>query len=199
MLRPYSNRRAPRARCALDGWAGEGWTLLERHALAVASPPEVALSAALALRLSDLPAVRALFTLRRLGHAPDQALRDFFSAAPFAMLADEPGREWVFGVQRPAAARHGPAAFAGALAAAEFAAVGNFRAEPRDGGALLWTETWVRTRGRRAGLAFGAYWLAIGPFSAWIRRMILRAARARAERVDGASPGPARPGARPER
>lgn len=205
MLRPYSNRRVPRARCALDGWTGEGWTLLERHALEVAAPPERALSAALALHLSDVPAVRALFALRRLRHAPEQALRDFFSAAPFAALAEEPGREWVFGVLRPApgpgAVEDGAAsaaAFSRALGTARFAAIGNFRAEPRDGGAVLWTETWARTRGRRAGAAFGAYWLAVGPWSAWIRRMILRAARARAERQAGADPGPVRPGALPD-
>lgn len=202
VLRPYSNRRDPRARCALDDWTGAGWTLLERHALPVDAPPERALSAALALRLSDVPAVRALFALRRLRHGPDQPLRDFFSAPPFAALADEPGREWVFGVMRPApgpdeaaGGAAGAAAFARALGAARFAAIGNFRAEPRDGGALLWTETWVRTRGVRAGATFAAYWLAIGPWSAWIRRVILRAARARAEQEAGASPGPARPGA----
>mgnify|MGYP003391044691 CR=1 FL=1 len=60
------------------------------------------------------------------------------------------------------------------------AAVGNFRVEPGGSGARLWTETWAQVSGPRARIAFGAYWLAVGPFSAWIRRMFLRAARARA-------------------
>jgi hypothetical protein len=60
------------------------------------------------------------------------------------------------------------------------AAVGNFRVEPGVGGVHLWTETWVHAPGARQVLPFGAYWLAVGPFSAWIRRLLLRAARRRA-------------------
>ncbi len=57
------------------------------------------------------------------------------------------------------------------------AAVGNFRVEPDRAGARLWTETWALLSGPGARIAFGAYWLAIGPL----------------QRVDpaDASPGPA--------
>jgi hypothetical protein len=189
MLRPYSSARPARLRCAADDWTAEGWTLLERHDLPVHAPPWTALAALANLRLRDLPAVRALFALRGLRHSAEMTLHDFFSTAPFVMLAEEPSREIVFGVLR---ARPGSgtgsarptasaSAFRHALGTAPFAAIGTFRADPHDRGSLLWTETWVRTRGARARVAFGAYWLAIGPWSAWIRRMFLRAARAQAE------------------
>lgn len=197
MPRPWSSPRRSRPRCALDAWVGPGWTLLEHHALDVAAPPATALESLAALRIRELPAVRALFALRRLRHSGHQTLREFFSTPPFVLLDDDPGRELVFGVLRPARgpedgehAGDAPAdAFARALRAAPFAAIGTFRAEPRADGSTLWTETWARTRGRRAAVAFGIYWLVIGPWSAWIRRMFLRAARRHAERPDAKAEG----------
>jgi len=190
MLSPYS--RAPaRPPCAVDGWTGEGWRLLERHALAVRAAPADALAALLALRLRDVPLVRALFWLRRLRSSPDAPLRSFFSTPPFAVLTEEPGREVVFGVLLPGtdAADRDPApaadGFREALRTAPFAAIGTFNADARRDGTLLWTETWGRTRGARARLLFGAYWLAVGPFSAWTRRIFLRAAKEHAEAEAG--------------
>lgn len=192
MLYPYARRVPPRPPCALDGWIGPGWRLLERHAIDVEAPPPAAVAALAGLRIRELPAVRALFALRGLGARPDATLREFFSTAPFVLL-DEGGAELVGGVLLPA--REGeararvprsPAEFERALARAPFAAVATFRAETRAGGAHLWTETWVRTRGPAAAATFAAYWLAVGPFSAWIRRMFLREARRRAE---GGRPG----------
>jgi hypothetical protein len=209
MLRPYSRSRPSRARCLADDWAGAGWILLEHHDIEVAAPPHAALAAVAGLRLRELPAVRALFWLRRLRHSGDATLRDFFTTAPFVRLAEEPGRELVSGVLYPRSdvgASGAPAsahAFRRALRAAPLAAIATFRAEPRGQGSLLWTETWVRTRGARARVAFGAYWLVIGPWSAWIRRMFLRAGRASAERAGGprrevtsARPGTRSPGSR---
>lgn len=191
MLRPYSRTRSARPRCAADDWTGPGWVLLERHELTVAAPPATALAALAALRIRELPAVRVLFAIRRLPYSADMTLRDFFSTSPFVLLADDPRRELVSGVLLPGAglegAERGPPAsadaFGRALPEAPFAAVATFGAEPRARGSLLWTETWARTRGARARIAFGAYWLAIGPWSAWIRRMFLRAAQAHAERA----------------
>jgi hypothetical protein len=182
MLRPYSRVRSVRPPCALDRWTGEGWTLLERHEVRVAAgvAAEAVLPALSEVRLRELPAVRALFRLRRVPFAAEMTVRQFFSTAPFVLLEDEPGREWVAGAvwarQAPA-----PAEWHRAAAQARMAAVVNFRAEPGAAGVTLWTETWVRTHGRVVRVGFGAYWLAIGPWSAWIRRMILRAARRRAE------------------
>ncbi len=191
MLRPYSSTLSPRERCALDRWVGDGWTALERHEVHVRAAPAAALGALAALTIRELPWVRALFVLRRLPFEPGMTLREFFSTSPFVMLDEAPGRELVGGVLLPAREPPGrggvrrvpstPAEMRIALSRAPVAAVATFRCEPEDGGARLWTETWVRTRGAAATALFGAYWLAIGPWSAWIRRMILRAARRRAE------------------
>jgi hypothetical protein len=112
----------------------------------------------------------------------------FFSAPPFVLLDEVRGRELVAGVLRPpraegtgrAAVPGSPAEFAAALERARFAAIATFRADPTVGGATLGTETWVRTRGALPSIAFLAYWLAIAPFSAWIRRVLLGEARRRA-------------------
>ncbi len=185
MLHPYFRKAPERERCGLDRWLGPGWRLLERHELAVAAPRDAALAAVMGLRVRDLPVVRALLTLRGMRSSPGTTLREFFSTEPFVALEEEPGRELVAGVlvpaRDPATGRRRrpdtPAGFRDACAAAPAAAIANFRADPAGSGSRLWTETWVRTRGPLASAAFGAYWLAIGPWSAWIRRMFLRAAR----------------------
>jgi hypothetical protein len=150
----------------------------------VAAAPAAALDALAGVRLRELTAVRVLFALRGLRFAPEQTLLAFFSTSPFVLLEEEAGAELVAGILLPPRGRRppqSPAAFRETLASARVAAVATFRAERSASGARLWTETWVRTRGRAAAAAFAAYWLAIGPWSAWIRRMFLRAARARAE------------------
>jgi hypothetical protein len=129
-----------------------------------AAEPVRAFEAALSVPLSDLPLVRALFGLRGIPFRPSMTIRAFFSTPPFALLEEERGRELVFGISRGG-----------------MTAVGNFRADPAPCGAVLSTETWVETRGRRARAVFALYWLAIGRFSAWIRRMMLAAAARRAE------------------
>jgi hypothetical protein len=54
----------------------------------------------------------------------------------------------------------------------------DLRAEPIPGGSRLRTETRVQTTNERARRRFRVYWLAIGPFSALIRRRWLRAIQA---------------------
>ncbi len=189
MLYPYTRTAAPRPASGIDAWTGPGWRLVERHELQVEAPPEAALQALASTPLRELPAVTALFALRGLRFDREATLREFFSTRPFMLLAEEPGRELVFGVLSPAAEPDGsrrwpatPAEFVHAAVRAPLGAVVNFRAEPAAGGTRLWTETSVRTSGTAAGLRFAAYWLAIGPWSAWMRRLFLRVARARAER-----------------
>jgi len=188
VLYPYGRHAPPRPAGAIDTWLGPGWRLLERHQLLVSAPPPAAVEALAGTRLRDLSAVAALFRLRGLRFSPEMSLRAFFSAPPFLLLEEETGRELVFGVQLPPASRKGrrqlpgtPAEFRAALPQAPLAAIGTFRAEPSGAGALLWTETWARTSGAGPRLLFGAYWLAIGPWSAWTRRLILRAARDRCQ------------------
>jgi len=190
VLYPYARLAPPRSESAIDAWLGPGWRFLERHEILVSAPPPAAVEALTGMRLRDLPAVAALFRLRGLRFSGEMSLRAFFSAPPFLLLAEEAGREMVFGVQLPSASREGrrqppatPAEFRAALPQAPLAAIGTFRAEPSAAGTRLWTETWARTSGAGPRLLFGAYWLAIGPWSAWIRRLILRAARDRAQRA----------------
>src|SRR5512137_913835 len=187
MLHPYARRVPPRPACGIDRWTGPGWRLLERHELPVPATPEEALAALAGAPLADLPVVTALFALRGLPSRREATLRELFCTRPFLLLSEEPGRELVFGVLRPAAepdgARRLPRTageFVEAAKRAPLGAVVNFRADPAPGGSLLWTETFAGTHGAGAGLWFAAYWLAVGPWSAWIRRMFLRVARDRA-------------------
>ncbi len=195
MLFPYRRTFPSRGRWAVDRWTSRGWRVLERHEVRVAAPPDEALRALAGLRLFELPAVRALFALRRLPCDPLTSLLEFFSTQPFVLLDEVPGKDLVAGILVPARGEGGtrrqPATreeFERALGGAPVAAIAAFRADPADGGARLSTETLVRVRGRWTRAGFGAYWLAIGPFSAWIRRMFLSAARARAEAA-AAHPG----------
>jgi hypothetical protein len=191
VLHPYARRFPPRAPCAIDRWTGPGWRLLERHTIETVAPPGAALEALAALRLREMPAVRALFALRGLGARPETTLREFFSTSPFVLIEEAAGTELVGGVLLPRreeglGARRlprSPEEFRRSLAEAPFAAIATFRADAAAHGTALWTETWVRTRGALPAAIFAAYWLAIGPFSAWTRRIFLREARVRAERA----------------
>jgi hypothetical protein len=58
----------------------------------------------------------------------------------------------------------------------------DFRAERIPGGSRLTTETRVQASDPRARRAFRAYWLAIAPFSALIRRRWLRDVQSAARR-----------------
>jgi hypothetical protein len=199
MLYPYFRTLPPRGACAMDRWLGDGWIALERHEIHVRAAPPAALATLAELRIRDLPWTRVLLALRRIPFEPDMTLRAFFSTSPFVRLDEEPGREIVSGILLPAREPPGRggerrvprtlADFRNALPRAPVAAVATFRAEPEDRGARLWTETWIRTRGATATALFAAYWLAIGPWSAWIRRMFLREARSRAE-AGAATTGP---------
>lgn len=195
MLWPYQRGSAARDHARLDGWIPKGAWMLEHHAIDVPSSAEDAFAAISAVRVRDLPIMRVLFALRGR-RAPvsggDTTLKEFFSAAPFLLLEEEQGRELVSAVtgpsgrgSRPASVPRTPDEVRDALEAGRVTAVANVRADPVPGGSRVWTETWVYapTPGRRA--AFTAYWLAIGPFSAWIRRMVLRIGRAGAERRGG--------------
>lgn len=191
MLWPYPlGARARTSPALLDRWLPAGAWRLEHHAIEVAAAPAAVLAAVRAVRVGDVPAVRALFSLRGLPHEATGTLGQFFSTSPFLELQAEDGRELVFGVVGPFWAwRRGrvpprvpasPDEFRAALAGGRMAAIGNFRVEPGPERVRLWTETWVFAPGARQRLPFVAYWLAIGPFSAWIRRLLLRAARRRA-------------------
>lgn len=192
MLWPYGIGAGARSvPASIDRWLSAGARRLEHHSVVVGVEPHAALSAIGGVRLRDVPIVGALFTLRGLPYRAETTLLQFFGTSPFLILEDEPGRELVFGVVGPfwqwRRGRVPPRIpstrdeFRAALDEGRMAAVGNFRVEPTADGCRLWTETWVSAPGSAQATAFTAYWMLVGPFSAWTRRLLLRAGRRRAE------------------
>jgi hypothetical protein len=191
VLWPYALGTGTRSDPArIDAWIPRGARMLEHHAIDVPAEPGTALAAVGAVRLRDVPIVVALFSARGISYQGETTLLQFFGTSPFLVLEEEAGRELVFGVVGPFwRFRHGhlppripctAGEFRAALADGRMAAIGNFRAEPAAEGSRLWTETWVSTPALAQAIPFTVYWLLIGPFSAWIRRLFLRAARNRA-------------------
>lgn len=188
MIWPYaSGTRPDRPLALIDRRLPKGAFMLEHHDIYVRVPPADAFAAATALSLSDLPLVRLLFVLRGIPFRSEMSLRDFFTTEPFLLLDEEPHTEIVFGIVGPFwSLRRGhmppeipqsPAAFSEALNSGRMAAVGNLRVEAGGGGsARLWTETWVSAPGAASAALFAGYWMAIGPWSALIRKRLLNAA-----------------------
>jgi hypothetical protein len=133
----------------------------ERHSVALPVSPERALEVALAAPAAPDRIVSTLLRLRGL-RVPRGSLEQFATTPPFRELARNQ-TEFVAGLSP-----HGVRiAF-------------DFRAEPRPDGSLLTTETRVQALTPRARRLFRLYWLAIGPFSALIRRRWLKAIARRA-------------------
>lgn len=166
----------------LDTWLPR-FDVRERHERVVAAEPERALALALETPVCPDRLVRALFRLRGLG-ASRATIAEFSSSNGFLALERTP-TTYVFGTA--ARLRGRPRVAADAESWRDWTRPGikvaaDFRAEPAgDGRTRLSTETRVLALDRRSRLVFGLYWLAIGPFSALIRRRWLRAIAARAE------------------
>jgi hypothetical protein len=105
--------------------------------------------------------VGALFATRGMA-ARGQTIEQFFSANRFEIIGRTP-TEWAAGLNR------------GKIKIAI-----DFRAERIPGGSRLASETRVQATDDRARRAFRLYWLAIGPFSALIRRRWLSSIQAAA-------------------
>lgn len=138
--------------------------------------------------LADSRLARALIALRGL-EAPPRLTLDALIASGFAVLAEWPERELVMGLAgrfwTPSGGRIATdaAAFRGPIPPGTARAAWNFLAEPRsDGTTLLRTETRIACADTAARRRFRAYWFVIRPGSELIRRAILRAIRAHAER-----------------
>jgi hypothetical protein len=170
----------------IDDWLPE-YDVVERHDVALPLQPEQALRVALGTPAASDRVVRALISARGMV-ARDETIERFFAAHRFVVLDRSP-TQWVAGavgaVWRP---RGGlvPLADAEAWRASNVAGTikgaVEFRADAIPGGSRLTTETRVKAVDERARRAFRLYWLAIGPFSALIRRRWLAAATASAKR-----------------
>lgn len=170
----------------IDDWLPE-YDVVERHDIAVPVGPERALELARNAPAAPDGIVRGLVTVRGM-IGRDETIEGFFAAHRFVVLAETP-TEWVVGavgaVWRP---RGGLVRLADAEAWRAAAVPGtvkaatDFRAERIPGGSRLTTETRVKASDARARRAFRLYWLAVGPFSALIRRRWLRAIQSAARR-----------------
>ena len=155
----------------------------ERHERVVAAEPERALAIALETPVCPDRIVRTLFRLRGLG-ASTASIGEFSSSRGFLAL-ERAATTYVFGGAarlrgRPRVAADVPTWRAWSPPGIKIAA--DFRAQPAGRGRTrLSTETRVLALDRRSRVLFRLYWLAIGPFSALIRRRWLRAISARAD------------------
>jgi hypothetical protein len=137
---------------------------LSYHRVHTSAPAARTYESALKVSLRDVRVVRLLFALRGIPERSDMTVREFFSTGGFRLLGEDPPREIVFAIER-----------------ATMRAVGNFRVMTTPSGSVLSTETWVETATSQADWAFRIYWAVIAPFSGVIRRVLLDAAKRRAE------------------
>ena len=165
----------------------------ERHRLAIAAPPERIDEALRAVSLSDIPAARLLWAVRRLGRPWGDAKRPFVDGAlnGAVVLEDVPGEGMILGLTgqfwRVRGGSEKPARTVeefmvydrpGACKAVIDLRV---RSDAR-GRSVLSTETRVRVPDPAARRKFRRYWHVIRPFSGLIRILLLRATRRKAER-----------------
>jgi hypothetical protein len=172
----------------IDEWLPE-FDVHERHDIALRVDPERALELALSAPAAPDQLVRALYSARGM-IARGETIERFFAAHRFVVLTQTP-TEWVAGavgaVWRPRGGlvRLGdPDAWRAAAVPGTIKAAVDFRAERIPGGSRLTTETRVKAMDQHARRAFRLYWLAIGPFSALIRRRWLRAIQSAARGLD---------------
>jgi len=146
----------------------------ERHERRVPGTPELAVAAALGTPLAPDGLVRTLVRLRGLpsGGSVIGSLR----ALGFELLASEPDCVVLGAAGRPWSPRSGLTAF-GKAGPGQVRIVFDVTATAAgEGVSTLATETRVVAMDAKARRAFRRYWLAVGPFSALIRRRWLAAA-----------------------
>jgi hypothetical protein len=158
----------------------------ERHSIHVRASPEAALVAARETRLEDLPLVIALSRLRGLNPARRGRIWDGLLERGFRLYDPETlvliGRPW-----RPGGEIRADHDFLGFSEPGYAKMAMDVRAVAEGGGARLETETRIFLTDAGSRRRFAAYWLVIRPFSGLIRRLWLRAAKCRAERLAAAS------------
>jgi len=167
----------------LDHWLPH-CDFVERHSTIVRATPERIYAAIRRADLARHPITRALLAIRGLGRTAKTFNLDSFIGDGFGILAEDPPREIVLGVQgpfwKPGCRLHAVTAesFRAPVPAGAARGVWNFLIES-DG--RVSTETRVLCADD-ARWKFRLYWLIVRPFSGLIRRMMLRAIRQEAER-----------------
>ena len=191
---PVYPPRLPGPRMAIDEVL-PSYEFGEHHEILVAAPPDRVLAATRAVTAREIRLFRLLTWLRSprfsrggresiLNPSADRPILDVALRSGFVLLREEAGREIVFGAVVCCAPRVPPRsaeefqALSGSLARA----VMNFHVEDAGGGvSRLVTQTRVAATDAEAQRVFARYWRVIYPGSALIRRMWLRAIKARAE------------------
>jgi hypothetical protein len=148
------------------------WDARERHERRVPASPEDAVAAALGIPIAPDALVRTLFRLRGLprGGSVQGALR----AIGLKPLVDEPTCVVLGAAGRPWSPRSKLVAFEAAGPGQVRMAV-EISARSEGDGSVLATETRVAAMDPRSRRSFAAYWLAVGPFSALVRKRWLAA------------------------
>ena len=178
----------------IDEWMPV-WDAVERHETRIRAPREAVWRAVRTLDLARSPVIAALFALRSLpgllsrgprrqalGTTMDALLRN-----GFVLLGERPGEELLLGL---AGRFWRPSGDVVRLTADQLrafdrpghaVATWNFTLAEDGGAVRLATETRVRCTDEASRRSFRRYWTVVGPFSALIRREMLRSVRRAAE------------------
>lgn len=160
----------------------------ERHALAIDAPASCIDQAVRSVSIADLPVVRVLWWLRRLGRPYGDTTKPFVGGElPGIVLDDLPeegvvlgltGQFWrILGGDRDPNRPRTADEFVAYARPDTCKAVIDFRIAP----SRLSTETRVHVPDPAARRKFARYWAVIRPFSGLVRILFLRAVRQRAE------------------
>jgi hypothetical protein len=174
------------------------YDVVEHHETSVDAPVEKTYGAMKSLDLARSPVVLALLAVRGLPTLFTGAVKpkrrlglDEILQSGFVVLAEEPDREIVLGVVgrfwQLSSGIHRIEAeeFSGFDAPGLCKAAWNFLVSARaGGGSTVMTETRVLCTDDEARRKFTRYWRLVGPFSALIRRILLRRLKRDAESQD---------------
>lgn len=157
---------------------------IETHSIEIDAPSDVVFRALRTTDFTASPIIKTLMFLRSWKRAPKRLPKTLatLNAAGFGVLAEVENREIVLGVVgrfwRPTGniLPFDRAQFAAPIPGMAIG-VWNFAVEPHGGGTTLSTETRVVCGDPASRRKFLAYWFFVGPFSALIRRVMLRTIR----------------------
>jgi hypothetical protein len=201
VVEPYDSR-AMEARTLLDELMPT-YDVRSRHTIRIAASPTVVYETArsvdlgrpllvrLLIALRAAPALLAAAARRRRSTLTQSCDRRSVGAAPFTLVAEAPGHEFVLGVigrfWAPSGGLvvTGPEAFRGPPPAGLAQAIWSFRVSRVDSGSELTTETRVRCGDLTSRKRFQQYWTVVRLGSGLIRYSILRHIRRVAERREG--------------